>query len=67
MLSVHEENKNDKDNGKEFYFLGEMRPTGEFTQIVMEDGKTSAVEIVYNLEEPVRHDLYDYFLSDFED
>ena len=60
-------NKNDKDNGKEFYFLGEMRPTGEFTQIVMEDGKTSAVEIVYNLEEPVRPDLYDYFLSDFED
>ena len=52
-------NKNDKDNGKEFYFLGEMRPTGEFTQIVMEDGKTSAVEIVYNLEEPVRPDLYD--------
>ena len=60
-------NKNDKDNGKEFYFLGEMRPTGEFTQIVMEDGKTSAVEIGYNLEEPVRPDLYDYFLSDFED
>lgn len=60
-------NKNDKDNGKEFYFLGEMHPTGEFTQIVMEDGKTSAVEIVYNLEEPVRPDLYDYFLSDFED
>lgn len=60
-------NKNDKDNGKEFYFLGEMHPTGEFTQIVMDDGKTSAVEIVYNLEEPVRPDLYDYFLSDFED
>lgn len=60
-------NKNDKDNGTEFYFLGEMHPTGRFEQIVMADGKTSAVEIEYDLETPVRADLYDYFLSDFDE
>lgn len=59
-------NKNDKDNGKEFYFLGRMHPTGEFKEIVMEDGKTSAVEITYALEQPVRTDLYDYLLSSLD-
>lgn len=59
-------NKNDKDNGKEFYFLGRMHPTGEFKEIVMEDGKTSAVEITYMLEQPVRADLYDYLLSNLD-
>ena len=60
-------NKNDKDNSTEFYFLGEMHPTGQFEQIVMADGKTAAVEITYELENPVRADLYDYFLSSFEE
>lgn len=60
-------NKNDKDNSMEFYFLGEMHPTGTFEQIVMADGKTNAVEIPYELEEPVRPDLYDYFLSSFNE
>lgn len=32
----------------------------------MEDGSTSAVEITYDLETPVRVDLYDYFLSSFD-
>lgn len=59
-------NKNDKDSGKEFYFLGQMHPTGAFTEIVMEDGKTSAVEITYSLEQPVRADLYDYLLSNLD-
>lgn len=59
-------NKNDKDSGKEFYFLGRMHPTGEFKEIVMEDEKTSAVEITYALEQPVRADLYDYLLSSLD-
>lgn len=59
-------NKKDKDDGTEFYFLGEMHPTGHFEQIVMEDVSTSAVEITYDLETPVRADLYDYFLSSFD-
>ncbi len=60
-------NKKDKDDGTEFYFLGEMHPNGGFEQIVMADGKTNAVEIRYELEEPVRPDLYDYFLSSFDE
>ncbi len=57
-------NKEDKDDGTEFYFLGEIYPTGEFRQIVMQGTTVNAVEIVYQLETPVRADLYDYFLSD---
>ena len=59
-------NKEDKDDGTEFYFLGEMFPTGGFRQIVMQGTTTSAVEIGYRLETPVRADLYDYFLSDLD-
>lgn len=59
-------NKKDKDNGTEFYFLGEMHPTGKFDQIKMADGITNAVEIHYRLEDKVRGDLYDYFLSGIE-
>lgn len=60
-------NKEDRDANKEYYFLGEMHPTGMFKQILMVDNKTSAVEIEYELENPVRADLYDYFLSNFGD
>ncbi len=60
-------NTHDKDDGTEFYFLGRMRPTGWFEQIVMEGTDTSAVEIEYELDQPVRADLYDYFRSSFEE
>ena len=59
-------NKNDKDDGTEFYFLGRMRPTGHFKQITMEGTTISAVEIEYELDQPVRPDLYDYFLSNID-
>ena len=59
-------NKDDGDGAKEFYFLGQMHPTGEFEQVGMGDGKTSAVEITYELDQPVRADLYDYLLSSFD-
>ena len=59
-------NKEDKDDGTEFYFLGEMHPTGQFNQFVMKGTTTNAVEITYRLETPVRADLYDYFLSDLD-
>ncbi len=58
-------NTNDKDDGTEFYFLGEIYPTGHFKQFVMKDSTASAVEIGYRLDKPVRADLYDYLLSDF--
>lgn len=60
-------NKEDKDNSTEFYFLGSMMPTGEFEEIIMADGKTRAIEIGYELDQPVRADLYDYFLSSFSE
>lgn len=59
-------NKNDKDSGKEFYFLGQMHPTGDFVATTMEDGKTNVVEITYALEQPVRADLYDYLTSNLD-
>lgn len=60
-------NKKDKDDGAEFYFLGEMHPTGMFKQFTMKGSTAQAVEIGYRLEVPVRADLYDYFLSDFDE
>lgn len=60
-------NTHDKDDGTEFYFLGRMRPTGRFEQIVMEGTNATAVEIEYELDQPVRADLYDYFLSSFDE
>ena len=58
-------NKDDKDGGKEFYFLGEMHPTQEYEQIKIA-GK-NAVEITYELEQPVEHGLYSYLISSIED
>ena len=59
-------NKEDKDDGTLFYFLGEMYPTGDFKLITMQGTTTSAVEISYRLDVPVRPDLLDYFLSDLD-
>ncbi|MDD6650768.1 MAG: DUF3427 domain-containing protein [Eggerthellales bacterium] len=57
-------NKNDKDGGKEFYFLGEMYPTGHFREFIMPNTTATAVEIGYKLDVPVRRDIYDYLISD---
>ena len=56
-------NTNDKD-AKEFYFLGEIFPTGEFEQFTMPGTNKTAVEITYHLEHAVRHDIYEYMTSD---
>lgn len=44
-----------------FYFLGEMKPDGSFKETTMKEGQ-SVVQIGYRLEEPVRNDLYSYFI-----
>jgi hypothetical protein len=55
--------KNKKDaESKEFYYLGEMKPTGKFESIVMAQDK-SAVEIEYDLVTPVKDELFDYLTS----
>lgn len=59
-------NKEDGDS-KEFYFLGEMVPTGEFRQFTMPNTKKTAVEITYRLEDPVRPDLYAFLTSDLNE
>lgn len=58
-------NKDDAES-KEFYFLGEMRPTGEYKEFVMAGTTKSAVEIGYALETPVPDELYDYLTSGAE-
>ena len=60
-------NKNDGDGGKEFYFLGEMYPTQEYREIVRPETGDTVVEIRYELDVPVRPDLYDYITSDLND
>lgn len=59
-------NKDDGDS-KEFYFLGEMAPTGAFREFVMPKVNKSAVEITYRLMEPVRPDLYAFLTSDLSE
>ena len=57
-------NKNDE-GSKEFYFLGEIYPTGKFVPVTTKAGK-NAVEIYYRLDVPVRQDIYNFFLSDLD-
>lgn len=59
-------NKDDRES-KEFYFLGEMYPTGEYRQIVMPVVNRKAVEITYRLDEPVRQDLFEFMVSDLQE
>lgn len=58
-------NKDDK-GGKEFYFLGEMHPTGEF-EAIKTKSNDNAVEIEYELNTPVRQDIYEFMLSDLSE
>lgn len=52
-------NKDDKIS-KEFYYLGTMHATGTTKQFIMPNTEASAVEIVYELDTPVREDVYRY-------
>lgn len=53
--------KNTKEQFKEFYYLGMMKPDGLFEEQMMAQSGLKAVQIGYTLEHPVRFDLYDYF------
>ena len=57
-------NKDDKVS-KEFYFLGEMYPTQHYEPITIA-GK-SAVEITYQLDQPVRYDIYAFLTGDMHE
>ncbi len=56
-------NKDDKIS-KEFYYLGRMNATGKTREFIMPNTDSSAVEIEWMLDTPVRSDLYDYITSE---
>ena len=55
-------NKDDK-MSKEFYYLGQMIPSGKTKEFMMANTNMSAVEIGWNLATPVREDIYEYIVS----
>ena len=52
-------NKDDK-GSKEFYYLGRIRPVDEPNLFTMKNTDTTAVEITYQLDTPVREDIFEY-------
>jgi len=55
-------NKDDK-GSKEFYYLGPVIPAGNTREFIMPNTDKQAVEIEWNLEVPVREDLYEYIIN----
>ncbi|MGI6722598.1 MAG: DEAD/DEAH box helicase [Anaerovoracaceae bacterium] len=56
-------NKDDKIS-KEFYYLGHMSARGETKVFTMPNTDKTAVEIVWDLDVPVREDVYEYIAGD---
>lgn len=52
-------NKDDK-TSKEFYYLGKISAIGIGREFVLSNTDKTAVEIIYELNTPVRNDIYDY-------
>ncbi len=55
--------KNKDDKVKEFYYLGRMHATGYVKEFTMINTDKTAVEIGWNLETPVREDIYEYIVN----
>ena len=55
-------NKDDH-TSKEFYYLGRLHANGKFKDFTMPNTEKTAVEITYDLETPVRQDIYDYLVG----
>ena len=55
-------NKDDKIS-KEFYYLGHMKATGNTKPFIMPNTTSSAVEIEWILDTPVRKDIYEYITN----
>ena len=62
ILLFVRKNKDDKENSKEFYFLGEITPITDPKEVVMVSGD-HAVNFEFLLENPVREELYDYIVN----
>lgn len=64
-IDVHlfvRKNKDDKIS-KEFYYLGRMIATGNYEEITMVNTDKTAVEIEWNLDTPIREDVYEYIVK----
>ena len=55
-------NKDDKIS-KEFYYLVRMKATGQVKEFVMANTDKTAVEIEWQLDVPVREDIYEYIVN----
>ena len=55
-------NKDDKIS-KEFYYLGRMTATGKAEEFIMANTSKTAVEIEWELDTPVREDIYEYIVN----
>lgn len=55
-------NKDDK-TSKEFYYLGRMTATGNAREFQMPNTDKTAVEIEWELDTPVREDIYEYIVN----
>lgn len=55
-------NKDDK-GSKEFYYLGRMKATGKTLEFIMANTDKTAVEIEWQLDTPVREDIYEYIVN----
>ncbi len=62
ILLFVRKNKDNKENSKEFYFLGEITPITEPKEVIMLSGD-HAVNFEFLLETPVREELYDYIVN----
>ncbi|SFA86877.1 Superfamily II DNA or RNA helicase [Acetitomaculum ruminis DSM 5522] len=63
ILLFVRKNKDDKE-AKEFYFLGEVFAKDEPIPVKMEKTGDDAFEIRYQLDVPVREDIYEYLVSE---
>lgn len=65
-VSIHlfvRKNKDDE-TSKEFYYLGVMTPLENPEEFIMKNTNKKAVRITYQLDTPVREDIYNYITDD---
>lgn len=56
--------RKNKDDTKEFYYLGRMTATGQAKEFIMQNTDKTAVEIEWILDTPVREDIYEYIVNE---
>ena len=47
-----------------FYFLGEMKTTGEPKLVARERSGDTVIQFFYKIQTPIREDMYEYFTRD---